>query len=314
MTTMHPSLIGPESAFPADFWGQHGKVVAPSSCHVPMPRGLLLGETETRARTFNEKADNYLPNLRSALFKLCSQSFGWHPGDPSAAVDMLGAPLVLGPPGPLPLDSSSEHDVCSVLCEREQRQAPGAVAGDRPIVQPGSVAAFPAQGKSLAMRSSTLSEEVLLDLSSDSHGDAQLQLAQSLAAAGRGLNGYTTVVIQQIPFKYSQKKLVNEINDDGFAGKYDFLFVPSNARSHGIRGFGFINFLTSSSAEEFYHKYHGQKLKGFEAVAPVSVIPADVQGFEQSARLFCSSWLLRKKKHQKMPIFLKRIPDDCISG
>jgi len=136
----------------------------------------------------------------------------------------------------------------------------------------------------------------------------QIQHARGLAAIGCGLSGYATVMIQQVPFKYTQSKLINEINGDGFQGTYDFFYLPANARNHGNRGFGFINFLSAKFAEEFYRKYHGRKFKHHEANLPVAVIPADVQGFEESSACFFSSWQLRKKKRHSVPVFLKPVP------
>jgi len=146
------------------------------------------------------------------------------------------------------------------------------------------------------------------DLASDSGESRLIRQARELASAGGGLSGYTTVMIQQVPFKYTQTKFMNEVNSNGFAGTYDFLYLPVNARNHGNRGFGFINFLSASSAEEFYIKYHGQNLINHQATLPLSVIPSDVQGFEESATRFFETWQLRKKKRHSEPVFMKPLP------
>lgn len=142
----------------------------------------------------------------------------------------------------------------------------------------------------------------------DLHMDSDMKYARDLAAAGGGLSGYTTVMMQQIPFKYTQRQLMNEINDAGFAGSYDFLYLPVDAKNPGNRGFGFINFLSARLAQEFYSRYFDQHLAQHEALAPLVVIPSDVQGFEQSAACFFASWDLRKKKRHSQPVFLKPVP------
>lgn len=151
-------------------------------------------------------------------------------------------------------------------------------------------------------------EQAIQESTKDKVCDLQIQHARELASLGHGLSGYATVMIQQVPFKYTQSKLMNEINLDGFQGKYDFFYLPANARNHGNRGFGFINFVSARFAQEFYCHYHGQKFKHHEASLPVAVIPADVQGFEESAACFFSSWQLRKKKRHSVPVFLKPVP------
>lgn len=147
-----------------------------------------------------------------------------------------------------------------------------------------------------------------MDESRDVHASPEMQQAREIAAAGGGLSGHTTVMIQQIPFEYTQKKLMHEINRGGFEGTFDFFYLPVNARNRGSRGFGFVNFLTASAAEAFYLRYQGQKLKHYEASTTLSVVPADVQGFEQSAAAFFASWHLRKKKRHSEPVFLKPVP------
>lgn len=153
-------------------------------------------------------------------------------------------------------------------------------------------------------------EQALQASTKDGQLSPKLQLARELATVGHGLSGHTTVMVQQIPFKYTQCLLVDEINGDGFEGTYDFFYLPANARNHGNRGFGFISFLSAGLADEFYFKYHGKKFKHYEANWPISVIPAEVQGFEKSVECFFSAWQLRRRKCQslQMPVFLKPVP------
>jgi len=144
----------------------------------------------------------------------------------------------------------------------------------------------------------------------DGHGrgDPELSYARELAAAGHGLSGYKTIMIQQVPFKYTQSELMNEINQNGFEGTYDFLYLPVDARNPGNRGFGFINFLSAALAEKFYQTYSGKKFSNYEPTTALGVIPADVQGFEQSAATFFASWHLRKKNRHSKPVFLRPVP------
>jgi len=131
-----------------------------------------------------------------------------------------------------------------------------------------------------------------------------LEHAKEVAAAGGGLSGNITVMMRHIPCKYTQGKFMNELNNAGFEGSYDFLYLPLDHRNPGNRGFAFINFLSPQLAEEFYSYYHGQKLRHFEATSPIAVMPADVQGFEESAERFYTLSLKKKKNHGE-PVFLR---------
>jgi len=145
------------------------------------------------------------------------------------------------------------------------------------------------------------------DLSEEPSAEEELQRARDVAAAGAGLSGFMTVMVRYIPSKYTQSKLRNEINNAGFDGTYDFFYLPLDTRNYGNRGFAFINFLSADLAEEFYKRYHGQKFKHFEATTDIAVMPADVQGFEESAERFFATGL-RKKKNNGEPVFLRPLP------
>jgi len=152
-------------------------------------------------------------------------------------------------------------------------------------------------------------EQGAQDLPEEPSVDLDIQHARDVAAAGGGLSGHMTVMVRYVPSKYTQGKLMNEFNNAGFEGAYDFFYLPLDTRNYGNRGFAFINFLSADLAEEFYSKYHGQKLRHFEATAPIAVMPADVQGFEESAKRFFDAGLRKKKNHGE-PFFLKPLQAD----
>lgn len=151
-------------------------------------------------------------------------------------------------------------------------------------------------------------EHGIHDLTKEDQRSPLMQYARDVAKAGGGLSGLTTVMLQQIPYQYMQADFMMEINRQGFEGTFDFLFLPMSQKRHGNIGFGFINFLSSSFAEKFYRKYQGQRLECYDARTTINVVPADVQGFEQSVAHFYSHWQLRKRKRLSVPVFLKPIP------
>merc|ERR1719229_1723915 len=90
--------------------------------------------------------------------------------------------------------------------------------------------------------------------------DPAVIAARAVAAAGGGLSGNTTVMMRHIPGKYTQQKLMREINSAGFLGKYDFFCLPMQPQSRGNRGFAFVNFSAVEAAESFYAAFHGKRL------------------------------------------------------
>jgi hypothetical protein len=148
---------------------------------------------------------------------------------------------------------------------------------------------------------------------SSSRLSPEIQVRREVAANGGGLGGCTTVMMKQVPLKYSQRKLLREINDSGFAGKYDFLFLPMDSRSHANRGFAFVNLVSAGVAEEFYKKFHGQYLRHFSAEKAIVVLPADLQGFEENALQYATTAarkgvLVGRRAGHTKPVFLRSLP------
>lgn len=143
--------------------------------------------------------------------------------------------------------------------------------------------------------------------------DLVVQAMREVAALGGGLSGCTTIMIRHIPCKYTQRKLMREINSAGFLGRYDFFYLPMDPRSHSNRGFAFLNIVSEEAAEEFYRMFHGQRLKHFNSDKVIAVMPADLQGFEQNAAHYAASRGLRRKRAQhSKPLFFRPLPPHLV--
>jgi hypothetical protein len=82
----------------------------------------------------------------------------------------------------------------------------------------------------------------------------------------------TTVMIKNIPNKYSLKLLSDEI-DERHANTYDFLYLPFDfdVKPHLIQnncnvGYAFINFLSLEYLKSFYESFNGKKWLKFRSV------------------------------------------------
>jgi len=138
----------------------------------------------------------------------------------------------------------------------------------------------------------------------------ELIRSRDLALNGGGLSGCTTVMVRHIPGKYTQQKLMREINSAGFLGKYDFFYLPMQMQSRGNRSFAFLNFVSSEAAQAFYNCFHGRRLRHFRAGQPVTVAPADVQGFEENALHYAKMRRAgsRYPLHSGHALFFKPLP------
>lgn len=120
----------------------------------------------------------------------------------------------------------------------------------------------------------------------------------------------TTVMLKNVPSKYTQRKLMKEISSAGFLGKFDFIYLPIDFKSRCSRGFAFCNFDHPESARLFHKKFHGQFLQHLNIdQPPLEVTQAEIQGFEPNAEHYVYSRILRKRHNTKSrPMFLRQLP------
>jgi len=52
----------------------------------------------------------------------------------------------------------------------------------------------------------------------------------------------TTIMIQNIPNKFTKELLIKEINEN-FKGKYDFFYLPIDMKNNCNQGYAFVNFV-----------------------------------------------------------------------
>lgn len=89
----------------------------------------------------------------------------------------------------------------------------------------------------------------------------------------------TTLMIRNIPNRYTQADLLDELTLLGFGGTIDFLYMPLDRGSKANVGYAFVNFLAVKAAFECREALHGYKFTrhGKDKVAIVSA--AHLQGF-----------------------------------
>eukprot|EP00928_Gymnodinium_smaydae_P047210 TRINITY_DN3148_c6_g1_i1.p1 TRINITY_DN3148_c6_g1~~TRINITY_DN3148_c6_g1_i1.p1 ORF type:complete len:468 (+),score=62.55 TRINITY_DN3148_c6_g1_i1:129-1532(+) len=69
--------------------------------------------------------------------------------------------------------------------------------------------------------------------------------------------GRTTVMLVNLPFRYTSYRLLRTIDSEGFAGMYDFLYVPMDYKTRTGTGKAFVNLTSPAIAERFTTAFHG---------------------------------------------------------
>jgi hypothetical protein len=98
----------------------------------------------------------------------------------------------------------------------------------------------------------------------------------------------TTMMIRNIPRRYSQEYLLMDLHDLGFEGTFDFLFLPRDKITSACVGYAFVNFTSPYWAEQCIHSFKDYEFKrhqrGMSKVAQVCV--AQMQGLEKNLQHF----------------------------
>ena len=94
-----------------------------------------------------------------------------------------------------------------------------------------------------------------------------------------GKDTRTTVMIRNIPIKYTDQILTNALSE--FNGKYDCLYMPYDYEKNGNKGYAFINFVNPLHILYFYEKFNGKKWVHFESSKICELNCAHFQGINE---------------------------------
>ena len=109
--------------------------------------------------------------------------------------------------------------------------------------------------------------------------------------------------MRNIPNKYTTRLLRAEIDKAGFAGDYDFFYLPMDFENRANVGYGFLNFRSPEGAFRFAKCFDGRKLERFvNSLKIIRVTPARMQGYQQNCEHF-AQWK-HPNKGAWGPIFL----------
>jgi hypothetical protein len=114
----------------------------------------------------------------------------------------------------------------------------------------------------------------------------------------------TTVMMRNLPNKYTQQMLLSEISQAGFLGTFDFLYLPIDPETKANRGYAFLNFVSPSYAWMFKMTYEGRKMNHFNSNKVASVMKATLQGFEANYAHYSTTRVNRGDPTAR-PLFLR---------
>jgi hypothetical protein len=70
-------------------------------------------------------------------------------------------------------------------------------------------------------------------------------------------DAHTTVMLKNIPNSYTRKMLLEMLDSKGFAGSYDFVYLPVDFQRVACLGYAFVNCTSAPSARLMWHAFSG---------------------------------------------------------
>ena len=119
----------------------------------------------------------------------------------------------------------------------------------------------------------------------------------------KGLDKRTTLMIKNIPNKYTINSFLDEINKE-FKNKYDLFYLPIDYGNKCNLGFAFINFVDSFHIISFYDLYRGKKWKKFNSEKTCELLYAKIQGKKDLISHFEKGKVLSFDSEDKRPLIL----------
>jgi len=110
----------------------------------------------------------------------------------------------------------------------------------------------------------------------------------------------TTVMMRNLPNEYTQRLLLTDINEAGFIGTFDFLYLPIDNKTTANKGYAFVNFSQPGFAWMFKQGYEGRRMPRFNSDKVVSVLAATLQGFDSNYVNYANC-----RVHRGDPLFLR---------
>ncbi|KAK4440118.1 protein MEI2-like 5 [Sesamum alatum] len=125
--------------------------------------------------------------------------------------------------------------------------------------------------------------------------DIKKQFQLDLDKIRSGEDTRTTLMIKNIPNKYTSKMLLATI-DEHHRGTYDFLYLPIDFKNKCNVGYAFINMLSPLNIIPFYEAFSGKKWEKFNSEKVASLAFARIQGKAALVAHFQNSSLMNEDK------------------
>lgn len=135
-------------------------------------------------------------------------------------------------------------------------------------------------------------------------------LLLDLDAVESGQDTRTSLMVRNIPNKYTQQMLLKEFEENGHGpGIIDFFYLPIDFKNRCNRGYAFINFVDYRDILPFHLRYFGKHWRTFNSDKICDITYARIQGKAAMLKRFENSALMEKDDEYKPLVFVSNGPD-----
>ncbi|CAJ1914367.1 unnamed protein product [Cylindrotheca closterium] len=129
-------------------------------------------------------------------------------------------------------------------------------------------------------------------------------------AVENGRDSRTSLMVRNIPNKYTQQMLLSEFAENGHGpGTIDFFYLPIDFKNKCNRGYAFINFVDFRDILPFHRRYYGKHWRTFNSDKICEITYARIQGKSAMLKRFENSALMEKDEEYKPLVFVSSGPD-----
>eukprot|EP01130_Rhizamoeba_saxonica_P018468 TRINITY_DN9258_c0_g1_i1.p1 TRINITY_DN9258_c0_g1~~TRINITY_DN9258_c0_g1_i1.p1 ORF type:complete len:237 (+),score=30.30 TRINITY_DN9258_c0_g1_i1:728-1438(+) len=108
-----------------------------------------------------------------------------------------------------------------------------------------------------------------------------------------GVETRTTLMIRNIPNKYTREMILSDINVN-CKKKYDFFYLPIDFKNKCNVGYAFINFISHESVPKFYEEFNERRWDKFNSEKVCQITYGRIQGKSALIEHFQNSSLLQE--------------------
>ncbi|XP_016189632.1 protein MEI2-like 4 isoform X2 [Arachis ipaensis] len=137
---------------------------------------------------------------------------------------------------------------------------------------------------------------------SETNNADKKQFELDLGRIMQGEDTRTTLMIKNIPNKYTSKMLLAAI-DERCRGTYDFLYLPIDFKNKCNVGYAFINMIDAAQIIPFHQTFNGKKWEKFNSEKVASLAYARIQGKASLIAHFQNSSLMNEDKRCRPILF-----------